>query len=158
MPALGSVCDAGARTSGVRTVVIFESLTGNTRHTAELIGAELRAAGGEATVCAIDAVDLTALSKADLVVVGSWVDGLFFVAQKPGRSGRLRGMPVIDGKKAAVFCTYAVDPGKTLTKLSQIVEDRGGDVIGGVAIRRNAMEAGARDFVDRLLGVLEPTG
>jgi len=158
MPRTRKRLRGGARTCAVRTVVIFESLTGNTRHTAEHIGAELRAAGGEATVCAIDAVDLTALSKADLVVVGSWVDGLFFVAQKPGRSGRLRGMPVIDGKKAAVFCTYAVDPGKTLSKLSQIVEDRGGDVIGGVAIRRNALEDGARDFVDRLLGVLEPAG
>ena len=139
----------------MRTVVIYESLTGNTRHTAELIGAELRAAGGDATVCAIDAVDLTALSKADLVVVGSWVDGLFIVGQRPGRAGRLRGMPVIDGKKAAVYCTYALDPGKTLTKLSALVADRGGDVIGGLAIRRSSMEDGAREFVDRVLGVLE---
>ena len=140
----------------MRTVVIYESLTGNTRHTAELIGAELRAAGGDATVCAIDAVDLTALSRADLVVVGSWTDGLILVGQKPGRAGRLRSMPVIDGKKAAVFCTYAVDPGKTLTKLTAIVADRGGDVIGGLAIRRNALGEGARDFVDRVLGALEP--
>ncbi len=137
-------------------MVIYESLTGNTRHTAELIGGELRAAGGEATVCAIDAVDLTALSRADLVVVGSWTDGLILVGQRPGRAGRLRSMPVIDGKKAAVFCTYAVDPGKTLTKLTAIVADRGGDVIGGVAIRRNALAEGARDFVDRVLGALEP--
>lgn len=140
----------------VRSVVIYESLTGNTRHTADLIAAELRAAGGEATVSPIDSVDLTALSKADLVVVGSWVDGLFFVGQKPGRAGRLRGMPVIDGKKAAVYCTYAIDPGKTLSKLSAIVADRGGDVIGGLAIRRSSMEEGARDFVDRVLAALEP--
>lgn len=142
----------------MRTVVIYESLTGNTRHVADLIAAELRAAGGEATVSPIDRVDLAALAKADLVVVGSWVDGMIFVGQRPGRAGRLRSMPVIDGKKAAVFCTYAVDPGKTLTKLSAIVEDRGGQVIGGLAIRRNALEQGARDFVDRVLAALEPTG
>ncbi len=157
MPGRARRCDAGARTWGVRTVVIYESLTGNTRHVAELIAAELRAAGGEATVCPVDRVDLAALAKADLVVVGSWTDGLIFVGQKPGRAGRLRAMPVIDGKKAAVFCTYAVDPGKTLSKLSAIVEDRGGRVIGGLAIRRNALEEGARDFVDRVLAALEPT-
>jgi hypothetical protein len=142
----------------VRTVVIYESLTGNTRETGELIGTELRTAGVDVTVCSIDNIDLTALAQADLVVVGSWVDGLFFVGQKPGRAGRLRAMPVIDGMKAAVYCTYAVDPGKTLSKLSAIVADRGGDVIGGLAIRRTAMADGARDFVDRVLAALEPAG
>lgn len=139
----------------MRTVVIYESLTGTTREAAEVIAAELRADGGEVTVCPITRVDLAALSAADLVVVGSWVDGFVFLGQRPGRAGRLRGMPVIDGKKAAVFCTYAVDPGKTLTKLSDLVADRGGDVIGGVAIRRTAVEEGARDFVDRVLATVQ---
>src|SRR5690606_978303 len=71
-PRRGAVLEPGA----VRTVVIYESLTGNTRHVADLIAAELRAAGGEATVSPIDRVDLAALAKADLVVVGSWVDGM----------------------------------------------------------------------------------
>lgn len=139
----------------MRTVVIYESLTGTTREAAEIIGRELRSEGVDAVVCPIDDIDLTALAAADLVIVGSWVDGFVFVGQRPGRSGRLRNMPVIDGKKAAVFCTYAIDPGKTLTKLSAIVADRGGDVIGGIAIRRNAVEDGARDFVDRVLGAVD---
>ncbi|MBK5223484.1 MAG: flavodoxin family protein [Acidimicrobiia bacterium] len=138
----------------MRTVVVYESLTGNTRTAAELIGAELRSSGVDATVCAIDEVDLTALAAADLVVVGSWVDGFIFVGQRPGRAGRLRKLPVIDGKTAAVFCTYAVDPGKTLTKLSDIVTDRGGKVIGGVAIKRGNLADGARDFVDRVLATV----
>lgn len=136
-------------------MVIYESLTGTTREAAEIIGEELDAAGVDVTVCPIDAIDLPALAAADLVVVGSWVDGFVFLGQRPGRAGRLRSMPVIDGKKAAVFCTYAIDPGKTLTKLSGIVADRGGVVIGGVAIRRNQVEEGARDFVDRVLAHVE---
>lgn len=138
----------------VRTVVVYESLTGTTREAAELIGAELRAQGAEAVVCPIDDVDLTALAAADLVVVGSWVDGFIFVGQRPGRAGRLRGLPVIDGKKAAVFCTYAVDPGKTLTKLSDLVAERGGDVVGGIAIHRRKLEEGVTDLVDRLLALV----
>lgn len=139
----------------MNAVVIFESLTGNTRKAAELIGAELRAAGADTTVCPVDEIAMTALAAADLVVIGSWVDGMLFVGQRPGRAGRLRSMPVITGKRAAVFCTYAVDPGKTLTKLSDIVTERGGDVIGGVALHRKRLAEGATDFVDRLLGALQ---
>lgn len=138
----------------VNAVVIFESLTGNTREAAHLIAAELNASGVDTTVCPVDAVDLTALAAADLVVVGSWVDGIVIAGQRPGRAGRLRKMPVIDGKKAAVYCTYAINPGRTLTKLSDIVTERGGEVIGGVAIHRKRLAEGAKDFVDRLLGAV----
>ncbi|MGY6501726.1 MAG: flavodoxin family protein [Acidimicrobiales bacterium] len=135
----------------MNAVVIYESLTGNTREAAEQIGAELRSSGVSTTVSPIGRIDLGALAVADLVIVGSWVDGMFVVGQKPARSGRLRAMPVIDGKRAAVFCTYALDPGKTLEKLSDIVADRGGVVVGGVAIHRKRIAEGASDFVDRLL-------
>jgi len=138
----------------VNAVVIYESLTGNTREAAELIAAGLRAEGVDTDVFNITAIDLAALAAADLVIVGSWVDGMIFVGQRPGRAGRLRNLPVIDGKRAAVFCTYAVDPGKTLSKLTDIVSERGGEVIGGVALHRKRLAEGAQDFVDRLLGAL----
>jgi hypothetical protein len=32
---------------------------------------------------------------------------------------------------------------------------RGGDVIGGYAIKRDDLEGGAQEFVDRLLGALD---
>jgi hypothetical protein len=88
------------------------------------------------------------------VVVGSWTDGFFVVGQRPGRAGRLRNMPVIDGKKAVVYCTYALNPGKTLEKLADIVRDRGGDVVGGMAIRRDDIPGGVHEFVGRLLDVI----
>lgn len=136
-------------------IVIYESLTGNTAEAARRIASELSRFGVEAVASPITAVDLPALSEADLVVVGSWVDGLFFFGQKPGREGRLKKMPVIDGKLAAVFCTYAIDKGKTLAKLDRIVRMRGGEVIGGYAIKRNDIEGGVEEFVGRLLSALE---
>jgi hypothetical protein len=138
----------------VNAVVIYESLTGNTQEAADLIAAALRADGVDTNVFPIGSIDLGTLAAADLVIVGSWVDGMFFVGQRPGRAGRLRSMPVIDGKRAAVFCTYAIDPGKTLTKLSDIVTERGGQVVGGVAMHRKRLAEEAQDFVDRLLGAL----
>ncbi len=139
----------------MKAIVIYESLTGNTREAGHHIAAELTRSGVEAVACPITEVQLQALSEADLVVVGSWTDGLFLFGQRPGRIGRLAALPVIDGKKAAVYCTYAVRVGKTLEILSGVVTRRGGDVIGGYAIKRNDLAGGASEFVDRLLGALD---
>ncbi len=136
----------------MNVAVIYESLTGNTKKAGDAIAAEFRKRGMEATASPVDQVDLPMLSAADLVVVGSWVDGLFVFGQKPGRPWRLAQLPVIDGKPTAVYCTFAVNPGKTLEKLGDIVARRGGDVIGGFAIRRDDLTGGAEAFVDRVMG------
>lgn len=138
----------------MKAVVIYESLTGNTRKAAGLIAAELGRQGVPATVSPITAIDYQALEDADLVIVGSWTDGLLFFGQKPGRAGRLRKLPFISGKRCVVFCTYAVDCGATLEKLVAILEDRGAEVLGGMAIRRDNLEGGAREFVNRVLEVV----
>jgi hypothetical protein len=141
----------------MKAIVIYESLTGNTRTAGQLIAGQLSRSGVETMACPINGVDLQALSEAELVIVGSWTDGLILFGQRPGRAGRLLKLPVIDGKKAAVYCTYAIDAGRTLDKLASIVGRRGGDVIGGMAIKRNDLQGGAFEFVDRLLDVVEPT-
>jgi Flavodoxin domain len=135
----------------MNVVVIYESLTGNTRRAGELIAAALAQAGVGASVCPATRVDYQALSAADVVVVGTWTDGIFVVGQRPGRANRLRSLPVIDRKRCVVYCTYAINPGKTLAKLTRIMEERGAQVLGGMAIRRNNLEGGAREFVERLL-------
>jgi hypothetical protein len=139
----------------VQAVVISESLTGNTRRAAGFIARELGAQGVSAVACPITAIDYQALSTADLVIIGTWTDGVVLFGQRPGRAHRLRALPSIAGKKAVVFCTYAVDPGRTLDKLTEIVRERGGDVIGGMAIRRNDLAGGARELVTRLLSAVE---
>jgi hypothetical protein len=116
----------------VRAIVIYESLTGNTR------------------------IDYQALSEADLVVVGSWVDGLFVVGQRPGRVGRIAQLPALAGKRAIVYLTYALHPGKALQKLSDTVAARGADVLGGVTIRRDRISGGVEDLVDRILDAVAP--
>ncbi len=141
----------------MKGIVIYESLTGNTRKAGELIAAELTAAGIETVPCSTKQVDLQALSEADIVIIGTWTDGLFVVGQRPGGVGRLAQIPVIDGKKVAVYCTYALHKGKTLEKLTGVVARRGGDVIGGQAIRRDKINEGVNDFVDRLVGALQTT-
>ena len=133
--------------------MIYESLTGNTAKAGQAIAAGLTEAGLPTQAFPIKHIDFQALSKADLVIVGSWVDGLVVVGQKPGRLGRIKGMPALAGKKAVVYLTYAIDPGKALQKMSDAVAARGAEVLGGQTIRRDKLEEGVNDFVDRVLQV-----
>jgi hypothetical protein len=135
----------------VHAIVIYESLTGNTRKAAGLIGAELEAAGHRVAVCPTFDIDYQQLKDADLVIVGGWTDGLFFVGQRPGRASRLRKLPSMVGKRAVCFVTYAIDAGHTLDKLSAIVEHLGATVEGGMTIRRDRLAEGAADFASRVL-------
>lgn len=140
----------------MQAVVIYESLTGNTAKAGQAIAAELTAAGVPTQAFPITNIDYQALADADLVIVGSWVDGLIFVGQKPGRMGRIVKMPALVGKKAIVYLTYAINPGKSLEKLSAAVEARGAEVLGGQSIRRDKLAEGVADFVDRVLAVSTP--
>jgi hypothetical protein len=133
-------------------MLIYESLTGNTERAAGLIGEQLSRGGLEiAGMSPTTAVDLQALSESDLVVVGTWTDGILVVGQRPGRAGRLSQLPAMQGKRAVVFCTYAINPGRTIDKMMAIIGGRGADVIGGLALHRRHLEDGAKDFSTRLL-------
>ena len=137
-------------------VVIYESLTGNTARAGQAIAAELTEQGVPTRAFPITRIDYQALSDADLVIVGSWVDGLILVGQRPGRLGRVRAMPALAGKRAVVYLTYAIDPGKALQKMSDAVAARGAEVLGGQVIRRDKLDEGVDEFVDRVLAVIEP--
>ena len=52
-------------------------------------------------------------------------------------------MPALAGKRAIVYLTYAIDPGQALQKMSDAVEARGAEVLGGQLIRRDKLAARA---------------
>lgn len=137
----------------MQAVVIYESLTGNTAKAARAIAAGLTAEGVPTEAFNVTGIDYQALADADLVIVGSWVDGLVFVAQRPGRVGRIANMPALAGKKAIVYLTYAINAGSALQKMSDAVAGRGAEVLGGQTIRRDRLEQGVSDLVERVLGV-----
>jgi flavorubredoxin len=138
----------------MRAVVIYESLTGNTAKAARLIAHEVAARGVDVAVYPITDVDLKALAEADVVFVGTWVDGLVLFGHRPGRAGRLRSLPVIDGKRVAAFMTYAVHAGKALDRFARLLEERGGEVVARTLLRRDRLEQGVADFVTASLATV----
>jgi hypothetical protein len=138
----------------MHAAIIYESLTGNTRRASSAIAELLEERGHTATVSPITRIDLHSLSQADVVIIGSWTDGFFVVGQRPGRAGRMRALPALDGKRCIVFCTYALNAGRVLDKMAAIVSGRGGDVVGGMTVRRDRLDRDVADLVERLLEVV----
>ena len=64
-------------------------------------------------------------------------------------------LPLLGGKPTYAFVTYAIDPGKTLDKLTAVLTERGADVRGAMTIRRDQSAEASVDFVDRLLAAVE---
>ena len=139
----------------MKAAILVDSLTGNTWKAGERIGSLLQQEGWQIT--GLDRVrepNHAALQEADFVLVGTWVHGLFVVGQAPWGIGGISHLPVMRGKKAAVFCTFALNPGRTLDKLTTAVMDRSADVIGGLALNRGKIDEHSEVFVDRLLANL----
>jgi hypothetical protein len=128
-------------------VVIYESLTGNTARAARLVADEVAANGVEVSIYPITDIGLKDLAEADIVYIGTWVDGLVLFGHRPGRAGRIRSMPVIDGKRVAAFMTYAVHAGKALDRFARVLEERGAIVVDRALLRRDHLDRGVAELV-----------
>ncbi|MEK7426796.1 MAG: hypothetical protein AAB131_23495 [Actinomycetota bacterium] len=141
----------------MKAAILVESLTGNTWRAGERIAALLQQEGWSIT--GLDRVrqpNHAAIQDADFVLVGTWTHGLFVVGQAPWGLGAIGKLPMMRGKKSAVFCTFALNPAKTLDKLTSAVMGRGADVLGGVALNRGKLHQHSEVFVERLLANVPP--
>ena len=131
----------------MKVAVLYESRTGNTARVARMIGAVAEELGAEAGVWSSTKANLDFLTDADLVFVGTWTDGVIIAGHRPGDSRRLKAMPGLWGRPTAGFVTYAVHAGNVLDKLERVVEERGGEWIGGRTFRRGRLADGVGAFV-----------
>ena len=143
------------RLAGVKAAFLVESLTGNTwtaaEKTAELLSQERWTITG---LSKVREPDLTAIQAADLILVGTWVHGAFLFGQAPWAVSNIANLPTMRGKRAAGFCTFALDPGKSLDKLDRALGDTGAYVIGGLAMSRSKLGQHTEIFAERLVDAM----
>lgn len=136
----------------MKAAILIESLTGNTWKAGEKIAANLQQEHWSITgLSPVKNPDHASIQAADVVVIGTWVHGLFVVGQAPWAVDRLRHLPSMAGKHAAVFCTYALNPGKSLDIMTRAIESRGANVQGGLALHRGRLDAHSEEFAARLV-------
>ncbi len=137
--------------SPVKVVIIHQSRTGNTQRAAELIGGAAEAAGATVSVRPVTNIDFKELADADLVFVGTWVDGLILFGHRPGDSGKVRRIPKLWNKRVAAFMTHAIYPGGAAEKFAALLEEHGADVVAARSLNRRRLETEAPAFAGEVL-------
>ncbi len=135
----------------MNVVVIHQSRTGNTRRAAELIGGASALAGATVAVRPVTNIDYKELAEADLIFVGTWVDGLILFGHRPGDTGKVRQIPKLWDKKVAAFMTHAVNPGNAADKFSALLEGHGATVVAARSLNRRRLEDEAPAFASEVL-------
>ena len=136
----------------MNVAIVFDSETGTTKAAAEAMAEVVRAAGHDCTVGPVQAADPGTVAAADAICVGSWCKGLFFIAQRATEATMafIDGLSNLDGKPAAVFCTYKTAAGRMLPKMAARLQSRGAKVTGSFKSRGPVAAAGFGDWVDSL--------
>lgn len=141
----------------MKAVVIFESRTGNTQRAAEMIGGELRQAGYEVAVRPVQGIKLTEIAEADLLAVGTWVDGLVLFGHRPGGTAKLMTLPSLHHKPVAAFATFKWYPGNCIDQIADLLAYKGADVIHRQAFNKQQLDVMVPEFVDNVLAAVSPT-
>ena len=135
-------------------VVIHQSRSGNTKKAAELIGGAIASSENKVTVRSTENLDFKELADADLIFVGTWVDGLILFGHSPGDIGKLNVIPPLWGKNVVAFMTHAVNPGKAASKFSSFLEAKGAKVISSRSINKRELDSEIRPFVKEAMAEL----
>ena len=143
----------------MKVLVAYESRSGRTRRAAEAVAAAVRARGSDATLKALSETTTEDTEHADALAVGSWVEGFIVVKVGPAKAAlkAIERLPAMGGKPAAVFCTYAANPGATLATLRRSLEAKGATVVAENASHRSHPERGAAELAERLCASPEAT-
>ncbi len=139
----------------MKASVLVESLTGNTWRAAERIAAHLEQE--KWSILGLNPLrqpNHSVLQASDVVLIGTWVHGAFVFAQAPWGNASIRSLPSLAGKKVATFCTFALNPGRTLDIMSASAESLGAEVVGGLALHRSKLPAHTEEFALRLCDAL----
>lgn len=131
--------------------IVYDSRTGTTKAAAEDMAQLAAARGHESSVVAVQAASVADVAGADVVCIGSWTGGLFFILQHATKAtmefiDRLS----LDGTPAAVFCTYKTSPGRMLDKMARALEARGASVTGSFRSRGPQAPDGFAGWLDAL--------
>lgn len=112
--------------------IVYDSKTGTTRKAARAMGEAFEAAGHACRVQYVAEADPAEVSQADLICVGSWVQGLFIILQHPTADTLtfLEKLGDLSDKKAVVFCTYKIATGSVLPRMAKLLKRKGADVVG----------------------------
>ena len=112
--------------------VVYWSSTGNTERMAEMLGEEIKNAGGEAEIC-----ELSTVSPADLAGEDVFALGASAMGDEELDEGEVEPFveeleKSVSGKKVALFGSYDWGDGEWMRKWEERMKEAGAEVVGTV--------------------------
>ncbi|MDJ0751880.1 MAG: flavodoxin family protein [Ardenticatenaceae bacterium] len=132
--------------------IVYDSSTGITAKAAEAMGKKLTQHGHQCQVQSVGDVNPGVIARADLLLVGGWVNGLFIIRQHPsaGAMNFIERLDNLAGKNTVVFCTYKLAAGSTLKQMKQALEHKGANIIGEFKFRGSEPNSSFASFASSL--------
>jgi len=131
----------------MKAVVLYESRTGNTMRAAELVAGALQAIGADVVLERVVDAPLDAIAKADIMFIGTWVDGGIIAGHRPGGQRNLNKLPGLWDIPVAGFMTYAIYPGRVTKAFARYLDRKGAKVVLARTFHRKRLPAGIAEFV-----------
>jgi len=124
----------------MKLCVSYVSHTGNTKRLAEVISETLKTPIFDLTSASpVDIADF------DLLIIGTPVIG---GQPAPEMSAFLTKLPKTEGKRAILFCTYAITKGGTLKAMAKTLTEKGYAVV--LEVGKRGVKPSKTDFADVL--------
>lgn len=136
----------------MKIAIVYDSRTGTTANAAAAMGKMMEEQGHQCQVQSVTNANPADVSEADLICVGSWVEGLLIIRQHPtaGSMNFIERLGNLAGKKALVFCTYKLAAGSTLPQMAKALERKGAKVVGQFKYRGSEPNNDFASFVASL--------
>jgi flavodoxin len=136
----------------MNVLVLYQSRSGHTRDAAEAIAQATRSLNHNTVVESIIQVRAADVESADVLFVGTWVQGFILFGVKPaGADLWVPALPSLEGKAVGVFCTYAFSPRGSLRALGAMLEGRGATILDQHAFHRSRPRHGTEQFAQRIV-------
>ena len=112
--------------------VVYWSSTGNTERMAEMLGEEIKSAGGEAEVCELSTVSPADLAGEDVFALGASAMGAEALDEGEVEPFVEELEKSVSGKKVALFGSYDWGDGEWMRKWEERMKEAGAEVVGTV--------------------------
>ncbi|MGC8461873.1 MAG: FAD-dependent oxidoreductase [Candidatus Dormibacteria bacterium] len=146
--------------STATVLVTYESQGGFTERVAAQIASEIGLHVENVSCIPVDRVTLEDVVAADLVIAGTWVEGLVVTKVRPAAGMRswIASLPKQLGEKRfAVFCTYGFSPVHALETMKSSLEERNARVCAMATFKHGRVDAGSiKKFVASMQGKTGP--
>jgi len=121
----------------VKVLVAYDSRSGNTKDLAESLVSDLPDDIYESAVLPILKIGLREIVATDILILGTWVQGMILANVKPAKTtlNWIKTINDFGNKPIICFVTYGVNPKKSLNILSKELTNRHGNVIYKEAIK-----------------------